>query len=148
MQVAVARRALELTGSLKSEWPIVLSTVLVGILLIVIDFAISFSPEYRDTEEAPKLMLALFIVLWFGIVGSLVSFAIYVAFASIAGFMLVHRVAWPLASRLLYSLQRHKIVQRKKALNAIGAAFLGVAIPGVKGWQTFLKLIGDLLSQA
>jgi hypothetical protein len=62
--------------------------------------------------------------------------------------MLLHRVAWPLASRLLYSLQRYKIVQSKKILNAISVVLLGYAIPGAKGYLIFLKLVGGLLSKS
>jgi hypothetical protein len=57
--------------------------------------------------------------------------------------MFLHRLVWPLTSRLLYALERYQLVQNKLALNAAGATLAGIAITGRYGWQSILKLLGS-----
>jgi hypothetical protein len=60
----------------------------------------------------------------------------------IASIMLLHRIIWPLTSRVLYALGRYRLVQNKAALHAAGVTLAGIAITGVYGWQTILKHFG------
>lgn len=73
----------------------------------------------------------------------LVSTALWGLLAAIASIMLLHRIVWPLASRLLlYALGRYRLVQNKVALNAVGATLAGIAITGAYSWQSIFKHFG------
>src|SRR5262249_45625263 len=84
----------------------------------------------------------LFIWMASAIVACLISTALWILLAAIAGIMLLHRVVWPLISRLLYALGRYRLVQNKVALNAAGATLTGIAITGSYGWHAILKYFG------
>ena len=71
-----------------------------------------------------------------------VSTALWSLLAIIASIMLLHRIIWPLTSRVLYALGRYRLVQNKVALHAAGVTLAGIAITGVYGWQTILKHFG------
>jgi hypothetical protein len=144
LQVAAARRALNLTVVSKSEWPVVRSMFLIGVAIAIV-LAATWMSSDAFSPDSFTLQNLLFLAGTLILGTSIIAAVLYILFAGTAVIMLLHRMAWPLVSRLLYSLQRYKIVQSKKTLNAIGAVLLGVAIPGAKGW---LKLLGDLLSQA
>jgi len=55
--------------------------------------------------------------------------------------MLLHRLVWPLTSRVLYALPRYRIVQNKAALHAGALALTGIAM-GTNGLQSLLKVLG------
>jgi hypothetical protein len=145
-QVAVARRAMRATVAAKSEWPLVAGmlvvTVPIGILLAasiwVIFRAASHGVDVFAVTSATALMIsALFIAC-----GCLVSVALGALVAAVASMMLLHRLIWPLANRLLYALGRYRLVQNKLALNAVGATLTGIAITGTYGWQAILSHFG------
>jgi hypothetical protein len=75
------------------------------------------------------------------IAGSTVLVCLWVLVVGLASVMLIHRVIWPMASRVLYDLSRYHILQHKKALNTVSVALLGIAVTGGYGWQSIMKLL-------
>jgi hypothetical protein len=146
-QVAVARRAMRSTVAARSEWPIVGGMVVVALPLgiavaLILAIAWSFIASGINPLEHPTPLFVLAVVI-FGIgLGCAVATALCGLVAAVAGIMLLHRLAWPLASRILYALGRYRLVQNKAVLNGAGAALAGVAITGSYGWQAILKYFG------
>ncbi|MEW9584378.1 hypothetical protein [Paraburkholderia sp. DGU8] len=68
--------------------------------------------------------------------------AAIVAVLAIPVLMIIHRVIWPVLSRLLYTLPGHELVKNKKLLNLVGAVFLGFAWKGTGLIGSLLKLLG------
>src|SRR5262249_41793761 len=91
-----------------------------------------------------QLTPATFLMLWAYTTAAscIISTALWILLASIACIMFLHRLVWPLTSRLLYAHDRYRLVQNKVALNAAGATLAGIAITGGYGGQSILKLFG------
>lgn len=62
-------------------------------------------------------------------------------FASLTLVMLLHRLFWPILSRLLYASQRFHIVSDGKVLIYIGALFILLGIGKLSWLETVLKLV-------
>jgi hypothetical protein len=143
-QVAVVRRAMRSTVAAKSEWPIVTGMAVVaapiGVLLVAsVPVVLRWSVSGTNVTPLTTVVLGVLII---GL-GCLVSMALGGLVAAVASMMLLHRLVWPLASRLLYALGPHyRLVQNKAVLNAAGATLAGIAITGAYGWQTILKHFG------
>jgi hypothetical protein len=139
-QVAVARRAMRSTIVAKSEWPVLLGMIFVaapvGIMLTLM-----MATERTGSDAITLSNVATFMGFATGM-ACIISMALWSLLAVIATLMLLHRLVWPLASRLLYSLARYRIVQNKKVLNAAGTMLLGIAITGAYGWRLILKHFG------
>lgn len=142
-QVAIARYAMRSTIAARSEWPIVLGMVLVYVpagILLASFLALwgIFGPEGEAELLTPTdfLLVLLFMVLAMCFLPT----ALWGLVMSIAGLMLLHRVVWPLTSRLLYALPRYRIVQNKAALHAAALALIGIAM-GTSGLQSILKVL-------
>jgi hypothetical protein len=139
------------TVAAQSEWPIIAGFALialpVGIVLAVfvaialklLAPGIDLSSLAEHTTQSLVLALAM---MGIGLACA-VPTVLWALVALVAGMMLVHRLAWPLASRLLYALgPRYRLVQNKVALNAAGVMLAGVAITGNYGWQAILRHFG------
>jgi hypothetical protein len=147
--VAVARRAMRLTIEAQSEWPIVLGMAIVSVpigivcaLFMTILFRSIAAGNTADSIYVVTPSNVLMIWAYATAVIGLASTTLWALLAIIAGIMLLHRLVWPLGSRLLYALGRYRLVQNKVALNAAGAALAGIAVTGSYSWQSLLKLLG------
>lgn len=150
-QVAVARYAMRSTIASRSEWPIVLGLVLAstpfGIALALFLVNLFRAIEVGNTSPGSVYVVtpSNILMIWAcaTIAMCLVSTALWGLLAAIASIMLLHRIVWPLASRLLlYALGRYRLVQNKVALNAVGATLAGIAITGAYSWQSIFKHFG------
>jgi len=148
-EVAVARHAMRWTILARSEWPIVLGMALVsvpiGIVLALFVKTLFLKLAARNTSVdfisiTPQNLL--FFWTFIIVAACFVSTALWSLLAIIASIMLLHRIIWPLTSRVLYALGRYRLVQNKVALHAAGVTLAGIAITGVYGWQTILKHFG------
>ena len=83
----------------------------------------------------------IFLILT-GILFSLASLIICGLLTFIALLMGLHRVTWPMFSRLLYMVPRHYVVSNKKFLNSVGFAGLVLALVPASGWKLLLKAVG------
>ena len=141
-QVAVARRAMRSAIVARSEWPIVLGMALVAVPVGIMLGLGAMAVSAMDSLEAITLSSILFLVLIVTGATCVVTTALFALVAAVAGVMLLHRIAWPLASRILYALERYRLVQNKLALNAAGATLAGIAITGAYGWRAIVKHLG------
>jgi hypothetical protein len=64
---------------------------------------------------------------------------LFIAFAAL---MLLHRVLWPIASRLVYGLQRHNLVSNKRTLRGLSIALWAVALSPGLAWHTVASYFG------
>jgi hypothetical protein len=142
LQIVIARRAMELTVASKSEWPIIAGMFLVSVPIgIVISLLVVLATKF-DFNSSGAFTTAygiLFTLVSLMGVMSIIAVAFWLLIAGITSVMVFHRITWPLASRVLYALPRYRVVEKKKTLNAVGIALLGVAISGATGWQVILK---------
>ena len=149
-EVAVARYAMRWTILARSEWPIVLGMALVSVPIGIVLALWVKTMFLKLTAGGTSVDLAVItpqnLLFWGAIVivlACFVSTALCGLLAVIASIMLLHRIIWPLTSRVLYALGRYRLVQNKAAaLNAAGVTLAGIAITGVYGWQTILKHFG------
>jgi len=148
-EVAVARHAMRWTILARSEWPIVLGMALVsvpiGIVLVLWVKTLFLKLSAGTTSVDLVAITPQNLLFWwtvFLVVACFVSTALCGLLAIIASIMLLHRIIWPLTSRVLYALGRYRLVQNKVALHAAGVTLAGIAITGVYGWQTILKHFG------
>lgn len=147
-QVSVARRAMRTTIAAKSEWPIVAGMIVVAVPVAIVlalsgevalkTISSGVPLEFQQITPSTTVALGAYVVG----MGSFVSTALWGLVAAVASMMLLHRLVWPLASRLLYALGRYRLVQNKVALNTVGATLTGIAITGNYGWETVLRLFG------
>jgi len=149
-EVAVARHAMRWTILARSEWPIVLGMALVSVplgivLALFVKILFLKLAAGGNSLEALAAITPQNLLFWWTLVivlGCFVSTALWGLLAIIASIMLLHRIIWPLTSRVLYALGRYRLVQNKVALHAAGVTLAGIAITGVYGWQTILKHFG------
>ena len=96
-----------------------------------------------ESIRSKGFFLLAFLLSLFLIIGAeaVVAAALGV-FLSVTTIMLAHKLMWPLTSRLLYQLPRHRVVESKKFLSALAAALLSVAFLGTRGLEPLKKLIG------
>jgi hypothetical protein len=136
LTVVVARLALTRIAVTGREWPIVGGMLLATAPFVI--FGVWVFASWRSLGTESLVAAAVIIAMS----ASIISGSLSMLVIGISGVMLLHRVAWPTASRLLYTLPRYQIVQNKKALNAAGVGLLGVAMNGSFGWQLIQKLLG------
>ncbi|SOE92701.1 hypothetical protein SAMN05414139_05460 [Burkholderia sp. D7] len=140
LAVSIARRSLALAAKTRSEWRVLTGGVSILGIPISIVLALYLAKPYihRNIDRLDSF----FIPLMYTAGGIAVALCCVLLFIAIACIMLLHSAAWPLMSRLLYGLPRHRIVENKKALNCIALALLGVAISGSYSWNQLWKFIG------
>jgi hypothetical protein len=110
LTVVVARLALTRIAVTGREWPIV-GGMLLAIAPFVI-FGVWVFASWRSLGTESLVAAAVIIAMS----ASIISGSLSMLVIGISGVMLLHRVAWPTASRLLYTLPRYQIVQKQKGV--------------------------------
>ncbi|MEZ2354443.1 hypothetical protein [Caballeronia sp. RCC_10] len=135
---------------LKSETPIVLGVAIPLVFVAVITY-LMFKFSYYTKPCGGAIIHAdsfecIMIIGGRALLYAVPTVTFCAAFAAIllmtAALMLLHRLTWPLLSRLLYNVSRSRVLENKRWLNGLGLTLLGVALSGQYGWSRLLKFLG------
>ncbi len=94
----------------------------------------SYSPSGVESQWARFLLLCVAFALYSNFFGGIAALLVFV----VIGSALLHRAFWPMLSRPVYALHRHRVVSNHKLLFAAGVMLLAYAVPGLM-WLSKLK---------
>jgi hypothetical protein len=122
----LARRSLILAEQTHSEWRAV-PFLLIAALILFVPLLLLLPLALPITDARVEL---IFIPISLAVGGASVAVCYVGLILGTATVMMLHRIVWPLLSRFLYILPRHRILENKKSLNAVAVGLLTVAFGG------------------
>jgi hypothetical protein len=131
----LARKSVALAEQAHSEWravPYLLLALTPCVAIVAVSFALAFALRGGHHTPVPQMDFGMVGISMIGLVslGSGLAVGYVALMLGTATLMTLHRVAWPMMSRILYNLPRHRILESKKSLNAAASSLFAVALGG------------------
>ena len=128
--LTLVRFTLRWVSAKASTWRIasaILTHLAIIYFLILVPFAIPvvLSDDFRQSMVLTALVIMGGLNLFTGLASS--------AFLLVLLFLLLHRLLWPVLSRIVYPLQRFHVIRNRKIMLSIGTACLLYSAPSLRG---------------
>jgi hypothetical protein len=140
LSVIIGRRSLAAAEEQPSEGRISNGIVigLTGVGLLFLSAMVWYAHSHRLSFPFALFLNGLFGVF---ICSAVVLTGCLLVAVTIACLMFIDRMFWPLMSRLLYRLPRHRFVENKRVLAGIATVLVVFAITGNYDWHILQKLM-------